>query len=86
MNEVEGETYNYKWSGESVNVLPTIDSTFVTIVPDWCDTLYFPVVTVTDGRGCVGVGRDTVEVASNGPQVIGQLDDYTAQKAAGCKY
>jgi hypothetical protein len=89
VNPVSGQTVApdaYRWSGESVNVLSDSARTWVTIVPEWCDTLYYPTVTVTDDRGCVGTVTDTIEVRSNGPQFIGTIADTTVVKQDGCVF
>ena len=87
VNPVEGQTVAenaYTWSGESVNDIPTINTTWVTIVPEWCDTLYYPTVTVVDDRGCVGTVTDTIEAKAQGPQFIDAIPDTTLVKQEGC--
>lgn len=87
VNPVAGQTVArnaYVWSGESVNIHSDSARTWVTIVPEWCDTLYYPMVTVTDDRGCVNSVIDTVNVASSGPQFVGTIADTTVEKQAGC--
>ena len=86
---VDGQTvgaHDYEWSGESVNVMSDSARTWVTIVPEWCDTLYYPTVTVTDDRGCKGTVTDTIETKANGPQFIGTLADTIVEKQPGCKF
>ena len=77
---------DYEWSGESVNIISDSARTWVTIVPEWCDTMYYPTVTVTDDRGCKGTVTDTIEVKANGPQFIGTLADTIVEKQPGCKF
>ena len=87
VNPVEGQTVAenaYTWSGESVNDIPHINTTWVTIVPEWCDTLYYPTVTVVDDRGCVGTVTDTIEAKAKGPQFIDAIPDTTLVKQEGC--
>ncbi len=87
VNAIEGQTVAenaYTWSGESVNIVPTTNRTWVTIVPEWCDTLYYPTVYVVDDRGCVGSVTDTIEVKANGPQFIDVIPDTTVVKQEGC--
>ena len=87
VNPVEGQTVAenaYTWTGESVNTLPTTNTTWVTIVPEWCDTMYYPTVTVVDDRGCVGTVTDTVEAKAQGPQFIDAIPDTTLVKQEGC--
>lgn len=87
VNPVEGQTVAenaYTWSGESVNDIPHINTTWVTIVPEWCDTLYYPTVTVVDDRGCVGTVTDTIEAKAKGPQFIDVIPDTTLVKQEGC--
>jgi hypothetical protein len=88
VNPVAGQTiapHAYTWTGESVNVMSDSSRTWVTIVPEWCDTLYYPTVTVVDDRGCVGSVTDTIEVKAQGPQVT-NLPDTTVEKMAGCVF
>ena len=87
VNPVEGQTVAenaYTWSGESVNDIPHINTTWVTIVPEWCDTMYYPTVTVVDDRGCVGTVTDTIEAKAQGPQFIDAIPDTTLVKQEGC--
>ncbi len=87
VNPVEGQTVAenaYTWSGESVNDIPHTNTTWVTIVPEWCDTMYYPTVTVVDDRGCVGTVTDTIEAKAQGPQFIDAIPDTTLVKQEGC--
>jgi hypothetical protein len=89
VNPVAGQTiapHAYQWTGESVNVMSDSSLTWVTIVPEWCDTLYYPTVTVTDDRGCVGSVTDTIEVKANGPVFNASIPDTTVLKQAGCTF
>jgi len=87
VNPVAGQTVSkYVWTGESVNIHSVIDTTWVTIVPDWCDTVYYPTVTVTDDRGCVNSYTDTVDVTSPGPQFKSTIPDTTLVMVSGCKF
>lgn len=89
VNPVAGQTiaHNaYTWTGESVNIHSDSARTWVTITPEYCDTIYPYYVTVVDDRGCVGVARDTIDVASFGPQFIGTIADTTVEKMAGCVF
>lgn len=50
---VPGETaLTYAWSGESVNVYSTTETTGVYIIPDSCEHTYTVVVDVTNQHGC----------------------------------
>lgn len=87
VNAIEGQTVAenaYTWRGESVNIVSTTNRTWVTIVPEWCDTMYYPTVYVVDDRGCVGSVTDTIEVKANGPQFIDVIPDTTVVKQEGC--
>ena len=89
VNPVAGQTVApnaYVWTGESVNIHSDSARTWVTIVPEWCDTVYYPTVTVTDDRGCVNSVTDTINVASSGPQFVGTIADTTVEKQMGCKF
>lgn len=89
VNAIEGQTVAenaYTWRGESVNIVSTTNRTWVTIVPEWCDTMYYPTVYVVDDRGCVGSVTDTIEVKANGPQFIDVIPDTTVVKQEGCVF
>lgn len=76
--------HNYTWTGESVNELIDTISTWVTIIPEWCDTLYHVYLTVEDDLGCIGSTDTVFHVAANGPTFVGQLSDSTVAIADGC--
>lgn len=89
VDPVEGQTVArnaYEWTGESVNIHSDSARTWVTIVPEWCDTMYYPTVTVTDDRGCKNTVTDTIDVFAEGPQFFGSIADTTVEKQMGCKY
>ena len=75
----------YTWSGESVNEASTDSTSYVAIIPEWCDTVYTAFVTVNDGQGCVKTVSRTIDVASSGPIFIGTLADTTVPRQSGCK-
>ena len=75
----------YTWAGESVNVFSTDSTSFVMIIPEWCDTVYNAFVTVNDSQGCVKTVSRTIDVASSGPIFIGTLADTTVPRQSGCK-
>ncbi|MBQ3732618.1 MAG: T9SS type A sorting domain-containing protein [Bacteroidales bacterium] len=89
VNPVAGQTVAanaYQWVGESVNIHSDSARTWVTITPEYCDTIYPYYVVVTDDRQCVGIAHDTIDVATAGPQFIGTIADTTVEKQAGCVF
>ena len=89
IDAVPGQTVDphaFVWTGESVNTMSDSARTWVTIVPEWCDTMYYPTVTVTDDRGCVGTLTDTIEAKSFGPQFINTVPDTIVEKMPGCVF
>lgn len=89
IDAVPGQTVDphaFVWTGESVNTMSDSARTWVTIVPEWCDTMYYPTVTVTDDRGCVGTLTDTIEAKSFGPQFINTIPDTIVEKMPGCVF
>lgn len=78
----------YAWSGESVNNLSTTDTSFVSILPDRCSWVYWPVVDVEDIYfGCTATATVPVSVIDSvGPQYYGDVIRDTVAMEAGCKY
>ena len=78
----------YTWSGESVNVNASIeDTSFIVIVPDYCDWHYTAYVHVQDSiYGCVGDASITVWAADTaGPEYTGDVINDTVDIQPQCK-
>ena len=78
----------YTWSGESVNVNASIeDTSFIVIVPDYCDQHYTAYVHVVDSiYGCVGDDSITVWAADTaGPEYTGNVINDTVDIMPQCK-
>ena len=78
----------YTWSGESVNVNASIeDTSFIVIVPDYCDWIYTAYVHVEDSiYGCVGEDSIKVWAADTaGPKYLGDVINDTVDIQPQCK-
>ena len=78
----------YTWSGESVNVNASIeDTSFIVIVPDYCDWIYTAYVHVVDSiYGCVGEDSIKVWAADTaGPVYTGDIIRDTVEIQPQCK-
>ena len=78
----------YTWTGESVNVNASIeDTSFIVIVPDYCDWHYTANVHVVDTiYGCVGDATITVWAADTaGPKYLGDVINETVPVEENCK-
>ena len=78
----------YTWSGESVNQNASLeDTSFIVIVPDYCDWHYTAYVHVVDSiYGCVGDASITVWAADTaGPEYIGDVINDTVAIEPHCK-
>ncbi len=85
---VEGEYVpaqtTYTWTGESVNVTSHKDTTWVTIVPEFCDTVYVPHVHVVDDHNCVADTFRNIYTAAS-QIVLGQLEDVVVPISDNCE-
>lgn len=76
----------YVWSGESVNEASTIDTTWVTIVPELCKHDYPIHVVATDEIGCFAEADIIIKVEdTEGLVFTGELNDSTVIINEGCK-
>ena len=76
---------DYTWSGESVNNMPHTNSTWITIIPEWCDTVYTAKVVVTDDLGCMSEATRTFTSQAQAPAFISTIPDTTVNISEGCK-
>ncbi len=84
--ETSGATgYTYTWSGESVNIYSTTETTWITIIPEWCDTTYTATVVVSDERGCTAETSRTFEAAAHDMIFNGIIPDSTVVINQGCE-
>lgn len=84
--ETSGATgYTYTWSGESVNIYSTTETTWITIIPEWCDTTYTATVVVSDERGCTADTSRTFEAAAHDMIFNGIIPDSTVVINQGCE-
>jgi len=78
-------SYNYTWSGESVNIYSTTETTWITIIPEWCDTTYTATVVVSDERGCTSETSRTFAAAAHDMIFNGIIPDSTVTINQGCE-
>ena len=81
----DGQNLNdsyFIWEGESVNEASHIASTFIHIIPVYCDTVYHATVTTTDNYGCPATAEYTVRAQAKTPTFIGTIPAVTLEPQA----
>lgn len=82
-------TVTYEWSGESVNIQSTNDTTGVYILPDSCNYTYYPHVKVVNVKGCVAEAEFPFDVVDTTAPVVDAsaiISDTTLVRQPGCKF
>jgi hypothetical protein len=72
------------WWGESVNEYSVFDTTWITIIPEWCDTTYTANVRIVDDHNCVATNSRTFTTASQN-LTLAPVADVTVEISDSCK-
>lgn len=79
------QVMSYEWIGESVNEASEVDTTWITIIPEWCDTIYTATVNIVDDFGCEATATRSFAAVAKGPAFIQPLEDVTVHISDSCK-
>ncbi len=79
------QVMSYEWIGESVNEASEVDTTWITIIPEWCDTIYTAIVNIVDDFGCEATDTSSFAAVAKGPAFIQPLEDVTVHISDSCK-
>ena len=79
------QVMSYEWIGESVNEASEVDTTWITIIPEWCDTIYTATVNIVDDHNCEATATRSFSAVAKGPAFIQPLEDVTVHISDSCK-
>lgn len=87
VDPVEGQyllPHSFIWTGESVNHASDADTSFIHIIPVYCDTLYTAYVYAVDDKGCPAVAEYSVRAKAQEPTLDINIPEFTMQPQEGC--